>query len=285
LRSNVPRTRYENCNVRTVVTYGLGATISNKDGTIDLTAVRSIAEQFKSLVIPARSKKEGLQIVAVVGAGGLGRSYQEFASEQIRDRHKKDEGGYLDRIGIMASRVNALLLASVIRSLSVVTNAKIPETNIEVARYLSDGFECTVLGGIEPGMTSDSTAARIAQENKGPLVIVSTVGGIYSDDQKNASTARNDKERMRVEQPGARMLQRIDRSYLKGIISLGAEKEKKSHVLDPQTSKILLENKNQKMKAIVTGYPNILSSTKQLLLDFQKAGRKSTIEGATLIEL
>ncbi len=239
---------------KTRVTFSLGATISNKDGTIDVNAISSIVRQFRSLL----SYSKQIQITAVVGAGGLGRNYVEFAQNHLR------KGADLDSIAIRASRVNALLLASAVRNSLIVTNARIPESMVEVNHYLSDGFEVVILGGIEPGMTSDSTAATIAQVHKGPLVIVSTVGGIFGDSRK--------------ENGQSVILSKVDRSYLRRrIFSKVTE-----HVLDVKTSRILLKKKSKGMKVLVTGYPNILNATKNLL---SIKGKGTVIKGATRILL
>ena len=237
---------------KTIVTFSLGATISNRDGTIDVKAVSSIAQQFRSLL----SYSKQIQITAVVGAGGLGRNYVEFAQSHLR------KGADLDSIAIRASRVNALLLASVVRNSLIVTNARIPESMVEMNRYLSDGFEAVILGGIEPGMTSDSTAATISQMHKGPLVIVSTAGGIFDDSRK--------------EKGQSVILSKVDRSYLRRRISSKITE----HVLDDKTSRILLNGRSKGMKVLVTGYPNILNATKVLL---SIKGKRTIIKGTTRI--
>jgi uridylate kinase len=239
-----------------VITFALGATISNKDGTIDLKAISSIGRQFRALV----ESLQRVQIVAVVGAGGLGRSYVQFARDQFPSDNKTQNA--LDSIAICASRVNALLLSSsIMRSFSLVTNARIPENMDELDRYLFSGFQCVVLGGLEPGMTSDSTAARIAQGKKGPLVIVSSAGGIYRE---------KDGELQSV----------VDRSYLRKVISLRRSRGGFEHVLDQKTAEILLEKKSKGMKVIVTGYSNIFDSTQKLLS--KKKGKSAIIEGTTI---
>jgi uridylate kinase len=235
-----------------MVTFSLGSTISNKDGTIDVKAISSIAEQFKGLL----SYSSRIQIIAVVGAGELGRNYTEFARHQIRKRFD------LDSISIRASRVNALLLASVVRNSSLLTNAKIPETMVELNSYVSSGFQAVILGGLEPGMTYDSTAATIAQMNRGPLVIVSTFGGIFrGSGSEKGQTA---------------ILPKVDRPYLRRVISL----KEKEDVLDVQTCRILLSKKSKGMTALVTSYANIMNATRDLLSTKRK---ETSIKGSTRI--
>lgn len=239
-------------SAKTILTFSLGETISNKDGIIDTRAVSSVAEQFKRLV----SLSEKVQIIAVAGAGGLGRDYIQFARAHLQ---KKAD---LNQVAIRASQVNALLLASVLRNSSILTNAEIPETLVDVDSYLSSGFEAIVLGVLQPSLTSDSTAASIAQRNdRSPLVIVSTAGGIL----EGSEHAHRQKS----------ILPKVDRSYLRWII----RSEPKEHVLDSQICKILLSKKSKGMKVLVTGYSNILEATKELL----STRSKRSISGATRI--
>lgn len=233
------------------MTFGLGATVSNRDGTIDVRAISSIVEQFKSLL----SYSKRIQIIAVVGAGGLGRNYVEFAKNNAM------KGDDLDSIAIRASRVNALLLAAAVRNSSMVTNAKIPETMGETNRYVSSGFQAVILGCLESKMTDQSTAAIIARMNRGPLVIVSTFGGIFSDSQNKGG--------------GKAILDKVDRAYLRRMIS----SKVKENVLDVQTCRILLSKKSKGMKVVMTGHGNILDATIGLLSTKEKA----SIKGSTLI--
>jgi uridylate kinase len=234
-----------------ILTFSLGATISNKEGTIDTKAVSSISEQFKKLLSYYK-----VQIIAVVGAGGLGREYTKFARAQLRIK------GELDSIGISASRINALLLASVLRNSSILTNVEIPESMSDVNRYLSSGFEAIVLGGLEPGMTCDSTATTIAQaNNRSPLVIISTAGGIFHQAGRRKQT----------------ILAEVDRSYITRII----RSKPKEHVLDSQTCKVLLSQNSKGMKVLVTGYANIFDTAKELL----STRAKENVNGATRISI
>jgi uridylate kinase len=244
---------------RILVVFSLGATISNRDGSIDAHALSSMAKQFKELLAKFQSK---FRIVAVAGAGGLGRTYSQLAKDNIRKKTN------LDAIGIEASRVNALLFSSALRRFDVVTNASIPHSSSGLANYLSnDGFDCVVTGGLEEGMTSDSTAASIAVGNAHSLlVIVSTVGGIFLEPDKKSN----------VKQP-REILPSVNRAYLQKI----TKTQPKEHVLDLQTCRVLLSRKAKGMNAIVTGYKNIFEATNAALT----SKKKSSIKGATRILL
>lgn len=246
------------------VTYSLGATISNKDGSIDTSAIQSICEQFKRLISESSRR---IRIISAVGAGGLGRDYAKFASD-----HLKLPKSARSIIGIKASHVNASLFAESLRNMGVVTNAVIP-TSIEQANsYLkSSDFRVVVLGGLEQSMTCDSTAATIAKlsSNYPNFVIVSTAGGILFESPREGSKKR--------------ILPMIDSLYLKSVL----KSKPKEHVFDIQTCKILLAKSSRNkalgmMKVAVTGYPNILQVTRDLL----RAKKNTTvIKNATRVAL
>lgn len=203
-----------------------------------MEAVSSISKQFARLVREADDK--AVSIVAVAGAGGLGRRYVNFSRGGIR------RGVDLHLLSLEASRLNALLLSTTLHKRGIATNLEMPQSWGELDdEYLSSGnFECVVLGGIDPGMTADSTAATIAQERSSPVfVIVSTVGGIFSRPR------------------GGDILAGVNRHYLREIIAQNPTK----HVLDSKTCEILLRGKNRGMKVIVTGHKNIYSGTKGIL--------------------
>ncbi len=239
----------------------LGATVSNRDGKIDSDAISSMVRQIKNL--NSLSGDRRLQVIAVVGAGGLGREYVHFA--QTHGGGLNEKNSKFDLIGIQASRVNALLFASALANASVLTNAKVPASLKELDHYLSAEFEAVVLGGLEPGMTSDSTAATIAQtHSRSPLIIVSTVGGIFENDTKRKTNNQT--------------LPLVNRSYLQGIIAT----KPREHVLDTATCKILLDKKSAGMSAAVTGYPHIFEVAKKLISRGTK-GKAKEIKQATVI--
>ncbi|MGI0092089.1 MAG: hypothetical protein ACREBS_10300 [Nitrososphaerales archaeon] len=223
-----------------LVSICLGANVCGRDGKLYPIAIRSIARQFGDLVFSS-----GYSIAAVVGAGGAAKKHRHYVEKYARNAPD------LDQVAIEASRVNALLLIAALRVLGVPTNPSPFESMKETLSYLRLGEKeikysrVAVLGGLEPNMTSDSTAAKIAVRMRSSLLIVSTRGGVFAKDPDTKL------------REGSRMLRSVDRSYLESLLASMPE----NHVFDSQTCKILLSinnNSNQKEAYFgVTGYKHI----------------------------
>jgi uridylate kinase len=242
----------------------LGATSSPKDALVDVVATRETASQLKELALL------GFGVIAVVGAGGLGRQYLAMAKRYT------NENRALDEVGIEASRINAsMLINSFHLPHSFLVNQEPLRTLSQVKSYISRLHETrdprehhifeergfvAITGGLEPGLTSDSSAAKVATELDCPLIIVSTMGGIFESDP--LATVAKGRE-------SPKLLSRIGRDYLKTVILKRAEKkgdEQESegnetpHVLDVPTCRILLDVERERratFRAAVTNYKAI----------------------------
>ena len=93
----------------------------------------------------------------------------------------------LDLVGIQATRLNAQLLAAAMRGRS---NTEIP-TTVEDAVRMGSRHRLVIMGGTEPGWTTDAVAARLAVAVKAShLVNATAVDGVYDKDPKRISTAK-----------------------------------------------------------------------------------------------
>jgi len=127
------------------------------------------AQVIKSLL------EMGHKVHAVVGGGLPARQYINVARALDIDEASCDE------IGIVISRLNALLLAKAIRELSYY---RIPKSFEELDEALTSG-RCVVLGGLQPGQSTSAVAALLAERVKADLLILTTdVDGIYAEDPK-----------------------------------------------------------------------------------------------------
>ncbi|MCL5438076.1 MAG: UMP kinase [Candidatus Thermoplasmatota archaeon] len=116
----------------------------------------------------------------VVGGGRLARQYISSL------RKLKVNDHVLDEIGIHATRMNALALATFLPDV----NHRIP-TSINEAAELMSIYPYVVMGGTEPGHTTDTVAALLAERIGSRILINATsVDGVYTDDPKKDSSAK-----------------------------------------------------------------------------------------------
>jgi uridylate kinase len=144
-------------------------------GNDDAKYIAELAEMLKDV-------SQHVQIAVVVGGGKMSRYYSETA---------RGLGGtmyQLDELGIGITRVNAKLLTV---ALGDIANTEIPLKAEECAR-MSEPGRIVVMGGTEPGHTTDAVAAMIAKNLKADRIVnASNVDAVYSDDpRKNPDAVR-----------------------------------------------------------------------------------------------
>lgn len=142
-------------------------------GKLDRGFVKELADFLAAL-----SKKN--QIAVVVGGGAPAR-------KRIREaRAKRASEAECDYRGILATRENAKALAN---ELGGKANREIPESIVDAAKLF--GTRMLVMGGTEPGHSTDAVAALIAEwANADLLVNATNVDGVYDSDPKENSGAR-----------------------------------------------------------------------------------------------
>ncbi len=115
----------------------------------------------------------------VVGGGMLARTYiTSLKKYKINDN-------VLDEIGINATRMNALTVSTFLTDV----NSKIP-TTVNDASELVSQYRHVVMGGTEPGHTTDTVATLLAERIGASIMINATsVDGVYSDDPRKNSNA------------------------------------------------------------------------------------------------
>lgn len=119
------------------------------------------------------------QIYVVVGGGKLAREYI------ARARNLGANETFCDYIGIMATRMNAMLLISAMKNAA----KKVPSDFTE-AEELAKSNKAVVMGGTFPGHTTDATAALLAEFVGAELLINATnVDGVYSEDPRKSKDA------------------------------------------------------------------------------------------------
>ena len=115
------------------------------------------------------------RLVVVVGAGEL-KKYIKSASDSSSYSEQ-------DMVGIRATRLNAAVLNSYIDG----SFPAVPESMQELAEAAS-GYDIVVMGGTEPGHSTDAVAALCAETIDAEMIInVTDVNGVYRD-QDDPST-------------------------------------------------------------------------------------------------
>ena len=142
--------------------------------------IRSLADSIVELY------DNGYTLGVVVGGGSLARELIGAA------RSLNVSGSGLDILGIEASRLNALLLAF---TLYPRASPRIPRSMEEALDHAAKGL-IPVLGGLQPGQSTNAVAMVLAEAMGASLVIncLRGVGGVYDRDPG---------------EPGARLLERI----------------------------------------------------------------------------
>ena len=160
-----------------------------------------------------------VQIAIVVGGGKMSRYYSEVGRELGGTMYQ------LDELGIGITRVNAKLLTV---ALGDIANSDIPLKAEECASMSAPG-RIVVMGGTEPGHTTDAVASMIAKNlNADRIVNASNVDAVYSDDPRK--------------NPEAKRFSRMTIQELKDVV-YDDHDAGKSCVFDPLGVNIAMEEK------------------------------------------
>jgi len=120
-----------------------------------------------------RLSLEGFKVLAVTGGGGLARMFIDGAKAMKMSQESQD------RVAIQASRVVAQLLAEALKPTAPVM---IPGRISEASKLLKK-YNVVVMGGIKPGMTTDTVAVLAAVKLGFDMLIKATDrDGIYNKD-------------------------------------------------------------------------------------------------------
>jgi uridylate kinase len=199
---------------------------------VNTELISKYAELLKNL------KKQGHTIAVVVGGGKLAREFISIAKNLELNEQAQDE------IAISVSRVFAQLFLKKLGKLSCST---VPLTVEEAVDCLRKG-KIAVMGGLKPGMTTDSVAALIAEHANADLLIKGTdQDGVYDKDPR--------KHRNAVK------LDRLSFDDLTGVFSENKHTAGIHQVIDPEAVKILVKRQQVRL-IVVNGFApeNILAA-------------------------
>lgn len=133
------------------------------------------AEYIARLASMLKELSGSVRLAVVCGGGKTARYYAETGRELGGDTYQ------LDILGIGATRLNAQLLALALGDMP----DKVPETAEETASRAEVG-RIAVMGGTEPGHTTDAVAMMVASCMDADRVVNATsVDAVYTDDPRS----------------------------------------------------------------------------------------------------
>ncbi|MFX1519262.1 MAG: UMP kinase [Promethearchaeota archaeon] len=152
-----------------------GSLIFTDEGNINVNRISQYAQVLSTL------KDEGMNLCVVVGGGKAARDYikalHEFNAPETQS----------DILGIHVSRINALLL---IAALGKTAYPCPPREIPELAKALTTD-KIIVMGGLQPGQSTNAVAAVVAEYSQSDMLINATsVDGVYTDDPKKDPTSK-----------------------------------------------------------------------------------------------
>ncbi len=179
------------------------------------------ARRFSDYARVIRSLAKDHTVLVVVGGGNPARDYINVS------RELKASNALRDLIGIGVSRLNARLL------ISAMDDAAYPEPphDYSEANLAMYSGKIVIMGGVQPGQTTDAVAAILAEYVHADLLIRTTsVDGVYTADPKVDKNARKI-ERMTAQQ----LLELVARMEMTAGANnifdmLGAQIIKRSHI-------------------------------------------------------
>lgn len=189
-----------------IVVYSLGGSVLAAQ---DSAGLKRYAETLREI---ARNN----QVYVVVGGGGLARECITKA------RGVGASEALCDSIGILATRMNAALLAA---ALDGFAPFRVPES-YDDAIAASKTYRVVVMGGVSPGQTTDTVAALLAEYARADLLVIATsVNGVYTSDPER--------------DPGAVKIPRMDAEDLARMMSHIELKAGSRSPVDPLAAKII----------------------------------------------
>ncbi len=184
-------------------------------------------------------KLQGHEVIAVVGGGSLARQFIRVAADLGLAEAKRDWA---------AIHVSRLLAQLFLLCLGEAGCGSVPVSLDEAVACLKKG-KVVVVGGLRPGMTTDSVAALIGERVQADLLVKgSNVDGIFTKDPKKFSDAEK--------------LDALKFEDLTRLLAAGSHIAGINQILDPEAVKIL---RNSRLKTVVVnGYDveNVLAAVK-----------------------
>ena len=143
----------------------------------------AVIESFAKVI--KEVKAMGFNVGVVVGGGAIARSYISHV------KHLGASQAICDYIGILVSRLNAHLLIAALKEEAY----PLPPTSLEEALSALLSGRIVVMGGLQPGQSTNAVAAILAELTRAPTLInVTTVDGVYDADPAKKPNAKRFKK-------------------------------------------------------------------------------------------
>ena len=127
----------------------------------------------------------GDRLGLVIGGGAPAREGILLAKPLIDDDY------HLDKIGIAATRLNATIIREAFTEAGISVSGIIP-TSVNEAIQLLEERPVVVMGGTEPGHTTDAVAIRLAiAVNASKCIIATNVGKVFNQDPRKNPNAKS----------------------------------------------------------------------------------------------
>ena len=184
-------------------------------------------------------KKQGYEIAVVVGGGAMAREFINVAKQLGLDERAQDE------VAISVSRIFAQLF---LQKLGELGCEAVSLTVENAGECLRDG-KIAVMGGLRPGMTTDTVAALIVEQVNADLFIKATdQEGVYDKDPRKHADAVK--------------LEQLSFEDLSHVFAEDKHKAGIHQILDSEAVKIL--RKGRVKVVVVNGFKpeNVLSAVK-----------------------
>lgn len=161
-----------------------GETLSGNKGIIDGVRLQNIVEELREPLL------RGIKFGIVVGAGNIWRG----AGKEI-------ERVSADKMGMLATTINAIAITEILKSNSIkavmlsaedVTGFYETFSSQKANKYLDEGYIVVFGGGLgKPYFTTDTTSAIRASEINADVILKATqVDGVYTADPKKDPLAK-----------------------------------------------------------------------------------------------
>jgi len=165
------------------IVISIGGSLLTKD--TELTSPDSYVKNFTSYVdVVKKLKRDGHELVVVCGGGTPARLFQAIGRKFTNDLET------LDRMGIIATDLNAYLFVAVLGNLAYKIVLKDPD-DVERVFKKTGGKKIIICSGWEPGCSTDLDAALHAGKMSADLLINATnIDGVYTADPKKDTKAK-----------------------------------------------------------------------------------------------